>query len=384
MKIGELFIQIGVAGTDKSVDSLQSVQRGLKDTMSAAFGVTAAITSAVYAFRKFGEQSNATGMDLKNFENTTGLSTDSLQRWQQLGISAGQSAETMTAAFSRVQAVMTDMALGKAFPEGIGRIQNELTRLGKPIDIGRAQTDTAYMMSKLREYALDTAIQPQYRTSALKSFLSEGAITALMGSGKFNLGAATDIYSRKDISAQSGMQAGWNKLIWNFEHSIGRLNAQFGPGLLKDITQVSNAFLDMVKSLAELNQVLPVFRLLSASIRGWAEIFGYTKEVITEGTGFGKTQAKAFGKDMLQTMLGQGNEKFNLKGLPTAFFEPSLQSEMTKQVVNNLNTNVQVDGTGKDGAELGAIIGAAVNDSLSDILNSTFRQTPNASTGSGN
>ena len=57
---------------------------------------------------------------------------------------------------------------------------------------------------------------------------------------------------------------------------------------------------------------------------------------------------------------------------------------MTKQVVNNLNTNVQVDGTGKDGAELGAIIGAAVNDSLSDILNSTFRQTPNASTGSGN
>lgn len=379
MKIGELFVQIGVKDSEKAVDSLTSVRRGLAGVTTSALGVIAAITTAIYTFRKFGEQSNQTGMDLKNFESTTDTSIATLQRWQQLGIHAGLAPEAMTHAFTEMRSTMFKLVAGGVMPAGLARIQTELTRLGKGIDTSKFE-DIPYMMGKLREFALDKNLRPSARMDALSSFVSEGVAAALMRSGNFNLTKTVPGYSARTAGTLAGMQEEWNKLIWNFQHSLGELNAKFGPAILKDIKEVSGAVLEFAQALGELNTVLPILKLLSTSIHGWALAMGYTKDVATgkEKVPVGAVIKDAL-RDVVDTIKGHGSEHIDWRTIPVspevrALMEADRrqkEANAVKSVVTNLNTTVNVDGMGKEGAEVGAAI--------SSMLNSTFRQIPGSS-----
>ena len=69
------------------------------DTAATAAGVVAAITAAIYAFKKFSDQSNEVGADLIQFGNLTKTPIDTLQRWQQLGISSSVTTDEVTQSF---------------------------------------------------------------------------------------------------------------------------------------------------------------------------------------------------------------------------------------------------------------------------------------------
>ena len=381
MKIGELFVQLGVTGADKSVSALASVQDGLKNIASAALGVTAAVTTAVYAIKKLGDESSNTGMDLKNFETSTGMSSEMLQRWQVLSMHAGKSAEEMESSFKQLQSTMFRMVAGGQAPEGMARFVQGLEAAGSTLDRSRFR-DISYMMSKLREYALLYKNRPDATMDVLKSFVSPGTATALMASKGFDLNTVSSkfIYNKNQQDSLANLKVQWDMLIAGFEHSIGRMNAQFGPGIFKEISHVSSAFLAFAESLAALETKIHVLDKLSVIFEGWAKLFGYSKDLSTgKEKLLDQNQGKAFLRDAWETIKGNG-EKTNLTP-KLDFFSPEVQRMMlqgkgsTHMEVQN-NFTIQGNGDAQD-------IAQAISEKLATHHNNALRQIQGASTGSG-
>ena len=119
MKIGELFIDLGVKGKDVTGKAIRSIHDGLQGVADTSLSTKAAIVGVVFGIERMMSFSSKMGAGLKEFSLLTGLSTRELQKWQYAGRKVNVSNEEVESSFKSIQQAMGDMLIGKGAPEGM-------------------------------------------------------------------------------------------------------------------------------------------------------------------------------------------------------------------------------------------------------------------------
>ena len=272
MKIAELFVGLGIKGGDESYKQVQKVDKGLKGIVTTGLAVKAGLLAMTYGLQRLMNKASMAGASLNQFENSTGLSAQKLQKWQYAGRQFNVGADEVTQSIRSVQDAMTNMLLGKGAPEGFGMVANMVD-----IDPNKVR-DTFYVMEKLQEFARQ--VPADVSKNMMKSFgLSEGVIAAMRQNAfRPDVFQQAPIYTADEIKKLRVLNVGWENLGDKIDKAIGRLNAKHGGQFLKDITKLSENVLNLADSLATLAEKLEVFKTVSTAFEGWNYLFEWANK----------------------------------------------------------------------------------------------------------
>lgn len=275
MTIAELFVELGIKGSEKTVQGLKSVRNGLGDLKTMSLETKAAIAAAVYGLQHMMSQSAQMGTGLTNFTALTGLSAKTLQQWQYAARQAGVSGEELTGSLKAVQQGMTNMLMGKGAPEGMGLLANKVG-----FDPKRAR-DTFYVMEQLQKFAR-SGVSNDMANTVMKSFgLSEGTIAA-MRRQVFTpaMFAKAPTYSEGETKQLDRVNVAWSNLGNKIQMAFGRFTSKHGMQLVSDISKITDQVVRLADAFMRLADKLKFFQGIAKVFEGWSMIFnGITNTV---------------------------------------------------------------------------------------------------------
>lgn len=274
MNIAELFVNLGIKGSEQTVGALGSVRKGLGEVTSMSLEAKAAILAALYGLEQMAAKSGATGTGLTNFAALTGLSAKTLQQWQYAARQAGISGEELTGSLKNVQNAMTNIRLNKGAPEGFAIVKNAVG-----LDTSRLK-DTFYVLGQLQKAA--QALPQDVGNSVLKSFgLSEGTIAA-MRRNAFNASTLlkAPLYSDSEIGSLNKSNIAWSNLGNKIEMAFGHFNAKHGLQLVTDIDKITTAFFRLTEQLENLNNKWSVLETAGHLLEGIANTLKLISEIV--------------------------------------------------------------------------------------------------------
>lgn len=291
MNIGELFVNLGVKGSEKTLGALTGVKKGLGEAKSMSIEAKAAIVGAVYALERLFAASGAMGTSLTNFNALTGLSAKQLQQWQYAARQAGVANEEFTGSIKSVQNSMTNMLLGKGAPEGLAMVAQKVG-----FDPKRAR-DTFYVLEQLQKFA--RSAPADVGNSVLKSFgLGEGTIAAMRRNAFTpDVMSKAPTYNDSQIQALDKANIAWSNLGSKIEMAVGKFNAKHGLQLVRDISMVTDQVLKLIEAFVGLADKLKIFSVIGKVFEGWTSIFKGVSEGV-EGLSTPKKREE-LGKDVM-------------------------------------------------------------------------------------
>lgn len=343
MQIAELFILLGMKGTDDVDKSLKNTKSGLGEAKSMALETKAAILAVVYGLQQLTSASNRTGTELTLFGSATGLSTKWLQQMQFAARQVGVEASEITGSIKSVQDSMTEMLLHGKAPAGMSTLANLVG-----FDMNQAR-DTQYVMEQLQK--LMQSVPPDIGKSLGKSFgLSENVMAAMRQNAfRPDVFAKAPAYSEREAESLTKVGAAWANLGQKIEMAIGHLNAKHGMQLINDLSKVTSEILKLTEALIVLGEKAKVFQWMGMAFKGLGMLIGNVTETIgnVEKEGIksrGKAvleQYKSFGKLAVDSI-----EDFVSPNMTP----PATQNNQRKEVNNNVNVQVHNHGV-KDAKE---------------------------------
>lgn len=244
MKVAELFVNIGVTGGAVAGRMLGNVSKGMGEIVSASIEAKAAIVGVLVGLERLTGWASQAGMDFTKFKESTGESAQELQKWQyalgRFDVDAKETEQTIRG----VQSAMTDMAMGKGAPEGIGLLKDTVgldeTRL----------SDTFYMMGKIQEFV--KKVPPNIAQNLMNSL--HITPNMLQGMKMMNLEVDklgdADIISDDEIKRLTEMNIAW-KDFWFSVKTFGmKLWASKGvSALVTDMVRGATAIVNIGKSI---------------------------------------------------------------------------------------------------------------------------------------
>lgn len=347
MTVGELFVNLGIKGSDKVGKELKNVKDGLGDVKGMSLEAKAAIIGVIYGLEKMMSSSAQMGTSLTNFTELTGMSAQSLQQWQYAARQAGVSSDELTGSLKSVQSSMTNMLLGKGAPEGLAMVANKVG-----FDPSRAR-DTLYVMQQLQKFA--QSVPKDVGNNMLKSFgLSEGTISAMRRNAfRPDVFQKAPTYSDKEIGQLDKTNVAWSNLGNKIEMAIGHLTAKHGLSIVKDIERMTTGVLKLADALATLSEKSKVFIAIGWAAQQVANVMGLMSVGIDDVTGSHKKgdNEKIFGKDSAiskalnwRDSIDKSFGDFLKQGVsPNLRSQPSAKSEHVE-----INQTLQFQHDGKD------------------------------------
>lgn len=262
MTIAELFIKLGLKGGDDTRKEIENVDKSMQGVVSSGLAVKAGLAAMAYGLQQLMSKSSEAGASINQFENSTGLSGKLLQQWQFAARQFNVEAEDMTGSIRNVQDAMTNMLLGRGAPEGFGMVANMVD-----IDFKKVR-DTYYVLEKLQEFA--KKVPADVSKSMLKSFgISEGVIAAMRQNAfKPDVFGKAPIYSDKEVKELRQINVEWDNMYDKVEKAFGKLNAEHGLDMVKDIGQIADKILILTKSLIDLSDKLYIFEGIGKAFEG--------------------------------------------------------------------------------------------------------------------
>lgn len=359
MQIAELFVNLGIKGTEKTVGALSTVKKGLGDISSMSLEAKAGILAALYGLERLTAASGAAGTNFTNFTALTGMSAQALQRWQYAARQAGISGQEMEGSLKGVQNAMTNMLLGNGMPAGFGIVASKVG-----LDMTRLR-DTQYVMAQLQKFAQQ--VPADVASNVIKSFgVGEGVIAAMRrNSFRPDVFAKAPAYSDKEIGALDKANIAWSNLGQKIEMAIGHFNAKHGLELVRDITVITDKVLKLSEAFMKLADQLKLFSWVSKVFEGWSLILD---QINATAKDLGNKGAAATGAGALDTtgsvmkQLMEDWKNWILTG--TTQNNPNLGTNQNIQI--NQNLNFQHDG--RDAKKTG--------DSVHESTKKAFRQMP--------
>jgi hypothetical protein len=391
MTIAELFVNLGVKGTETAKGALTGVQKGLSDIGSSGLAAKAALLAVVYGAERMTMAAAGRGRDLTMFVNATKLSVMELQKWQYAAELAGGSADEMRGAISGVQSVMTDMITGKGVPSGMGILAKAVG-----FDVSKAR-DTFYVMDKLKEFA--KSVPADIGNSVLKSFgLSEGVIASFR-SAKFRPDTIKDILGEREIKNLDNLNTSWTRFWHTIKLFSERKVSIFGPSVIHELSNALAEVLHLEKGLTSLAKKFPsvgiagkaAFVLIAASVapltsavaglllllsqlkeyrEGKGFLFDIAKQGVTEKGESSIKRPDLIGFDAFNSFLISMSDWFksnvNLPAMNAIGITPSVKPSVEGKKVQNNNSTVHIHGEAykeagriKDEANRGVLAAAA-------------------------
>lgn len=392
MNIAELFVSLGIKGSEKTLGALGNVKKGMGETASMSLEAKAAILGAIYAFQRLMSASGQAGTNLSNFNAAIGMSTKLLQQYQYAARQVGVSNDEMAGTFKTLQSNMSKILLGKGAPEGMARMA-ELTGAISAEDVEKFMRSPDLLLQKLQEYAAkETNIG--LRNEVLKSFGVGDNMIAALSKRAFTpeMLAKAPTYSDSEIKKLTQADAAWANLGNTIEMAFGKFNAKHGVQLVQDITKITESVLELSNALTTLAEKLGAFELLGDIVKGWTGLLkgDITKSVndILKSEGIEdptftdqmrtlfnamKPEGKAFGGKSLDN-----NNVIDSKGrflerpfpkniVPNSPAIPPQSSNETKTQNFNINQSLNFQHDGKDAKQTG--------DSMKVAVQQAYRQS---------
>lgn len=289
MNIGELFVNLGIKGADKTIGALGSVKKGLGDIGSMSIEAKAGILGMMYGLERMMAISGAAGTGLTNFTAFTGKSAQDLQKWQYAARQAGVGAEELTGSVKTVQNAMSNMLMGNGHPEYIALVSKALMKAtGKGLDPSQ-YNDTFYVMKSLQT-AMQTMTTEQGNLAGKSFGLTDGMMAA-MRRNAFNPAAfaKAPTYSDKEIGSLDKSNIAWSNLSNKIEMGFGHINAKHGQQLVNDISKLVTETMKFIDLLIILSEKFKVFELIGTVFEGITKAMrlmnGETAESIQKGQG---------------------------------------------------------------------------------------------------
>ncbi len=278
MNVGELFINLGIKGTDKTVGALHSVHKGLSDTTHLSFEAKAALVAAMYTMEQLFSASGKVGTGLTTFAKATGISTQMLQQYQYAGRQVGVTNEQTANTFKKLQDAMAGAAIGKAPPEGMSQLAAAVG------GIKENYKELSEHPEKLFQYLQKGAQKIHnipFRNQVLKSFGIDEGMIAAMSRNAFNPKAFSQapIYNDKEVSQLDRANIAWSNLGTSIEMAFGHFNAKHGTTFVNEISQIINQLLKLTEALTVLADKFKIFEGISNVLSGIANTFKLVSEV---------------------------------------------------------------------------------------------------------
>lgn len=299
MKIGELFVQLGLTGSDKAKKEIKDVKGGLKETASASLEAKAAIVGAMYALQRLFSASNQAGTDLTNFNAQIGVSAQTLQQYQYAAQQVGVSNQEMAGTFKSLQSTMTKTLMGEGAPKGLARVAM-LTGGMTPADLEKFAKQPQLLVQKLQEYA-QKETNAGLRNEVLKGFGISDSMAAALSRNAFRpeVLAKAPTYSDKEINALDKTHAAWSNLGTKIEMTIGRFNAKHGGKLIEDISNITDKVFLLGEAFMKMAEKFKVFEWIGKVFEGWAIILD-TVTTLADGVDAPEGSAKKIKSDEIK------------------------------------------------------------------------------------
>lgn len=275
MKAGELFIDIGIKGDKKAIDSLSKVKNWLTDVSASGLAAKASILAAFYAMEKMLVASGKFGNDLKNLSTYTGIDTTKIQQWSEYMRHGGAAAEDAYAALLGAQKVSTAIQLGQVPTLAFSKVaQTTHKNLGLMLNdpIAFANTVKQYFQTTKDAIGIQNEVGSQLQ-------LTPNAISAFRRNKEDIYGIKSNIVSPGGIENLSKVQRAMSDLNKNIETAYNTFNAKHGIQLATDLNHVVSSLLKLADALARLSENLHALDILSA-------IISTVTGVANEGAGY--------------------------------------------------------------------------------------------------
>ena len=266
MKVAELFVNLGIKGTEEASKGVGKVDKGMKGLVSRGIAVKAAFIAAGVAFTRIIKSSANAGTSLKNFESVTGLSVDTLQKWQKAGKAVGIEASQITQSFKGLQSSLQAMKLTNISAD-LAVINDELIRMGSsPIQL-EDFNDAFYVAQKLSEFSKNSDFDKGRKRQLLSSLVDDEFI-ALLNTDAINPKNLEkyDTLSKKQIENLSKLNAKVGSISSKFQKATQKIAGDISGGLIEKIDLIVNGITKLVLKLNILSEKVGVFKALSFSL----------------------------------------------------------------------------------------------------------------------
>lgn len=263
MKIADLFVNLGVKGDGPAQKALTGVRGTLGEISASGLAAKAAVIGVLYGLQRLMTTSGQAGASLMSYAGATGLSAETLQRWQYAARQANVSAEEMEGSITGLQSAMINMQMGNGVPNGMGIIANSVD-----IDQSRVR-DTMYMMGKLAEYAQKEK-NVDFANEQLKSFGLSLAMISAMRRNAFSDSVLKRAphYSNSEAEQLQKVNVAWGNLGSKIEMAMGHLNAKHGPQLIRDISDLTDSLLKLSDTLLTIGERFKIFEIAHEVFKG--------------------------------------------------------------------------------------------------------------------
>lgn len=333
-QIAELFVALGVKGTEKTINAMASVKTGLGNIASVSLEAKAAIVGAIYALERLMSASTQRGTELSNLNALTGISVKQLQQWQYAARQAGESNEEFTGSLKSVYDKMAQMKLNKGAPEGLDIVAQTVG-----FDVKKAYSDVFYVFEQLQKFA-HSNVPTDIQNQILKSFgVSENTIAAFR-KGVFNATnlKSAPLYSGLETKQLTATGVAFDNLETKVSMFFGHFTAKNGQDIVKTLSQVADQALRVATAFERIADKLQIFSLIGKAFGGWSVILNAIADA-TDGKKSITGQRKE-AQDTLNINQEQANIKINRQNLSstlnsaTGFF-PSLIASLKDNLIES-------------------------------------------------
>lgn len=304
--IGELFISLGVKGSEKTVGALTNIKKGLSETASMSLEAKAGIIAAMYALERMFAMSGQAGTGLVNFTALLGVSGKALQQYQYAGRQVGISNQEMAGTFKNLQSSMTKLLWTGEAPAGMEQFSKTLKKAGlggiTEADVKKFQLDPRLLIQKLQQY-VGLESNKGLRNWVLKSFgLGDDMISGLDRKAfRSEILAKAPTYGKGEAEQLDKANIAWSNLGNQIEMAMGHFNAKHGLQLVTDIGKITDSVLGLAEALVTVSEKFGVFETVSGSLTGVANSLKLVNEIMDKIRG-GKESKPG---DLLYTAPGQ-------------------------------------------------------------------------------
>lgn len=266
LNVGELFVSLGVKGTEKTVQAFTQIKTGISGVASTSLEAKAAIIGVLYGLEQLMSSSGQVGTNLINLNALLGISTKTLQQYEYAGRQVKISNQEMDASFSQLKAKMTDNIFHGT---NAGQLSYIASKVG--LDQNR-KTDTEYVFQKMQEFA---RTQPkEIVRSILSPFVGDNVITGMLRNAfSPNILKRAPTYSEGELHSLDRANIAWSNLNTKIEMAVGRFNAMHGNQLVNDISKLIPKVIELTESFVKLAETMKAFQWLGKIFEGWGLIF---------------------------------------------------------------------------------------------------------------
>lgn len=313
MKIAEMFVNLGINGTEKTVGAIEGVKKGMGGLKDMSLEAKAALLAVFYAVGRLVSSTGTVGTGLLNLGTILGISTKQIQQYDYAARQMGMTNQDLEGSLKSLQGTMTKTLMGEGAPKGLGRVSLLVGGMS-PEDINNYMKNPQKLLDELQKYALKEK-NVGLRNEVLKSFGLSDSMIAALARGGFTPGvlAKAPTYSSGEINNLNQANIAWSNLGNEIEMAFGHFNALHGMDLVKDIGQITHAIIKLTEALVVLGDKLKVFKGLAILFDEAAKSINALTGVV-EHPGTGKSW-----KDLFQhSMFGLIAQQFK-SGRSTAF-----------------------------------------------------------------